>query len=88
VTEQADARTARKFIDAIFAKMPNTQKIISNSEIASVLDHGKQKIVVDRDVERVSDARFTNKGPSLYYYGIILLFLVILGLIGYLRWAR
>lgn len=88
VTEQADARTARKFIDAILAKMPNTQKIISNSEIASVLDHGKQKVVVDRDVERITETRFTNKSPSLYYYGIILLFLVILGLIGYLRWAQ
>ncbi|MCY2979200.1 MAG: hypothetical protein NTU79_11105 [Planctomycetota bacterium] len=88
MTEQADARTARKFIDAILAKMPNTQKIISNSEIASVLDHGKQKVVVDRDVERITETRFTNKSPSLYYYGIILLFLVILGLIGYLRWAQ
>jgi len=88
VTEHADARTARKFIDAFLAKVPNTQKILSHSNVATVLDGGRQKVVVDRDVERVTETRFTNTSPSFYYYLFVLSSLVIVGLIGYLRWAQ
>ena len=88
VTERADARAARKFINAFLAKVPNTERIISNSEITTVLDGGKQKVALDRDVERVDEAQFSNGSPSLYYYAIVLFFLVIFGLIGYLRWAQ
>lgn len=88
VTERADARAARKFINAFLAKVPNTERIISNSEITTVLDGGKQKVALDRDVERVDEAQFANGSPSFYYYAIVLFFLVIFGLIGYLRWAQ
>jgi len=88
VTEHADARTARKFINAFLAKVPNTQKIISHSNVATVLDDGRQKVVVDRDVERVAETRFTNTSPSFYYYLIVFFSLVIVGLIGYLRWVQ
>ena len=88
VTEHADAKTARKFIDAFLAKVPNTQTIISQSKVATVLDDGKQKVVVDRDVERLAETRFTNTSPSFYYYLLLLFSLVIVGLIGYLRWAK
>lgn len=88
VTEHADARTARNFINAFLANVPNTQKIISHSNLATVLDDGRQKVVVDRDVERLAGTRFTNTSPSFYYYLTVLSILVIVGLIGYLRWAQ
>ncbi len=90
VTEYADATKARTFIDALLEKLPRNQKIITDSgiDIATVLDNGKQKVVVDRDVERLTDPRFNNKSPSIYYYGIVVVFLAIFALIGYLRWAQ
>jgi hypothetical protein len=90
VTEHADARAARKFIDAFLAKLPNDQRIITDAgvDVATVLDRGIQKIAVDRDVERMTETRFKNNGPSFYYYGGILVLMAILGLVGYLRWAR
>jgi hypothetical protein len=90
VTEHADARPARKFIDAFLAKLPNNKRIVTEAgvDVATVLDQGKQKIAVDRDVERMTETRFSNNGPSFYYYGGILVLMAILGLVGYLRWAR
>ena len=90
VTEQGDATTARKFIDAFLEKLPNDKRIITDSgiDVATVLDKGLQKVVVDRDVERLTESRFSNKSPSIYYYIIVLFFLSIIGLIGYLRWAH
>jgi hypothetical protein len=52
------------------------------------LDGGKQKVALDRDVERVDEAQFSNGSPSFYYFAIVLFFLVVFGLIGYLRWAQ
>jgi|688.fasta_scaffold06766_2 hypothetical protein len=88
VTEYADVRAARSFINAFLAKVPNTKQIISSSEITTVLDGGKQKVALDRDVERVDEAQFSNGSPSFYYFAIVLFFLVVFGLIGYLRWAQ
>lgn len=90
VTEYADAKAARKFINALLEKIPNNKKIISDAgvDVATVLDNGKQKVVVDRDVEGMSETQFNNKGPSFYYYAIVFFFLVILGVIGYLRWSQ
>jgi hypothetical protein len=88
VTQHADAATARKFINAFLSNVPTTQRIVSQSSVATVLDRGTQKVVVDRDVERVAGTRFTNTSPSFYYYLTVLFILVIVGLIGYLRWAQ
>ncbi len=90
VTEYADATKARTFIDALLEKLPSDQKIITDSgiDVATVLDKGKQKVVVDRDVERLTEPRFNNKSPSIYYYAIVLTLLAIFALIGYLRWAQ
>jgi len=90
IDEHADAKAARKFINALLEKIPNNKKIITDSgvDIATVLDNGKQKVVVDRDVEGMTETRFNNKGPSFYYYAIVLFVLVILGVIGYVRWSQ
>ena len=90
VTEYADTRTARKFINALLERVPVNQRIITDLgiDVATVLDKGKQKVVVDRDVERLTETRFNNSSPSFYYYAIVLFFLAILGMIGYYRWAR
>jgi hypothetical protein len=90
VTEYADSKTASKFINALLGKLPNNKRIINDSgiNVATVLDKGKQKVVVDRDVERLTEPRFNNESTSIYYYVIVLFFLAILGMIGYLRWAQ
>ena len=90
VTEQADSKTARRFIDAIFEKLPNNKRIVTGPgiDVATVLDDGKQKVVLDRDVERVAETRFKNSSTSSYYYGVVIFFLALLGFIGYLRWSQ
>jgi hypothetical protein len=67
--------------------LPEKQRIISNSNLTTVMAKGVQRVVVDRDVEGVAINRFRNLRP-LMYYGVILFTLIASGLVGYLIWSK
>jgi hypothetical protein len=87
LTENSDGKKAREFIDAVLRKLPEKQRIISNSNLTTVMAKGVQRVVVDRDVEGVAINRFRNLRP-LMYYGVILFTLIASGLVGYLIWSK